>query len=177
MKTRLTSQMCMNRRGQAIVLVLILSVAFVSLIGVLFFFSGAQRNTHGQIARQTKALLAANAVVQLAVYKYRVLTRDFYRFQAAVRDPATGPPNAPLVISTWMADLSSSRPGVAASLALRLDELDAGVGTYAMEVTKFDLVTRTDSGYRQDFLRIEAWGEYENERKTVEEFVEVQISH
>ena len=170
------------RRGMAIIVVLVMSLAFLSLAGILFFYTGSQRVSHENLVKQTKAMMAAKAAVQLAVYKYRVLPREFYLYQDALKPGplvtvGLPPPASADVVDAWMGDLSSQNGGVFASLAARLAAVDPEGGTYQMRVTKFDLISKASQGYQQDFLRIEAWGDYDGDRKTIEEFVEIQVTH
>jgi hypothetical protein len=78
----------------------------------------------------------------------------------------------------WMDDLNTKNPGSPAPAKILVQLLQQADGrTYDVGVEKMEMVTKVDSGYRKDYLRIEAWGSCNGQKKTIEEFVEVEVTH
>ncbi|RCK76712.1 MAG: hypothetical protein OZSIB_3304 [Candidatus Ozemobacter sibiricus] len=162
------------RRGFALAMVLVLTIGLLVFVSVLFFRSRAQRDTFGQLELQAKALAAARGIMQMALYKFRVLPTEFYQVASAVRE--LPPAQAAPYTSIWLAEMDSERDG---PIARRLtDALKLHDGrTYRVGINRFELITREDTGYRRDFIKIEAWGQCETEKKIIEELLEVEVTH
>jgi hypothetical protein len=168
-----------SRQGIAIAVVLVFCIAILGLLSVLLFNTRQQRGTHGMQYEQTRALMAARSAIQLAIYKYRVLPSEYYRIhQMAVRiKEGTGSVDEFRLTQTmWLHDFQTSNIDTpAAKIKKHLEAGDSG-GTYDFGVEQFDLVSRNMQGYTKDYLRILAWGSFNDTRKTLEELVEVQIA-
>lgn len=166
--------MLKGRRGFALAMVLGIVVALLIFVSAIFFRTRAQRDTHGMLSSQAKALTAARGIMQLALYKFRVLPTEFYFLASATRmlSPIVSKP----YLDAWMNDLQSNVPNsLAAQLADSLKQTDGG--NYQVGVASFVLLNREDDGYRKDFVRIEAWGQYEEQKKVIEELLEVEVTH
>lgn len=163
-----------RRRGFTLAIVLILAMVLLGFVSVLFFRSRAQRDTFRKLELQAKALAAARGLMQVALYKFRVLPTEFYQVASAVRElpPAAAAPYQ----AVWQAELESDRGGdIARHLTDSLRQFDGH--SYQVGINKYELLTRMDSGYRRDFLRLEVWGQCESERRVIEELLEVELSH
>lgn len=171
-----------KRRGIALAVVMVFCIAILGLVSVLVFNTRAQRGSHASQYDSTRALMAATAALQLAIYKYRVLPSEYYKIhkldvlkRAATADAAT------IAIldaakTAWMADFQSKTPGSPA--AKIKTELDANTkANHSFGVEEFSLVSRTATGYTKDYLKIRAWGAIGDARKVLEELVEVRISN
>ncbi|NLI77169.1 MAG: hypothetical protein GX442_12100 [Candidatus Riflebacteria bacterium] len=163
-----------RRRGFALAMVLVLAVGLLVFVSVLFFRTRVQKDTHSLLLAQSRALLAARGIMQMALYKFRVLPTEFYQVASLTRlvpETVDDP-----VRSGWLAEMQSPAGGpIAQKLA---DSLKASDGKdYAMGISRFELVTREAEGYRKDFIRIEAWGACEGQKKIIEELLEVEVTH
>ena len=68
-----------NRRGVAIVSVIIFCTVLVTMLSFLFINTKTKKSSQEFQYDTTRALMAANTAVQLAIYKYRVLSSDYYK--------------------------------------------------------------------------------------------------
>lgn len=170
-----------KRKGVALAVVMVFCIAVLGLVSVLVFNTRAQRGSHSSQYDATRALMAATAAVQLAIYKYRVLPSEYYKIHqlevlkrsSAADAAAIADLNA--VKAAWLADFQSETPGSPA--AKIKNELDANTGAnHSFGVEEFSLVSRTATGYTRDYLKIRAWGAIADTRKVLEELVEVRIS-
>ncbi len=163
-----------RRRGFALALVLVLTIGLLVFVSTLFFRSRTQRDTFGQLELQAKALAAARGIMQMALYKFRVLPTEFYEVASATKElppEAAGPYKA-----IWLAEMDSDKGGpIAQHLTDSLKLVDGR--TYRVGINRFELVTREDTGYRRDFIKIETWGQCETEKKVIEELLEVEVTH
>jgi type II secretory pathway pseudopilin PulG len=161
---------CQRRQGVALVVVLVFCVVLLLSVGVLFFQTRSQRGVHENLQQQMRALTAARGILQLAVYKFRVLPTDFYRVAIP---PA--PPGSPLR-DAWMNDFDPDVPG---SLAKELGDAYrlADGCSYRVGIERFELVDREEFGYRKDFVLIRAYGECDGFRRTIDELIEIEVTH
>jgi hypothetical protein len=166
----MTNPRCFRRHGMALVVVLIFCIVLLMSVGVLFFQTRTQRGVHGDLVQQMRALTAARGMLQFAIYKFRVLPTEFYRF--ALPPAPVGSP----IRTAWMSDFDPDDPN---SLAARLaDSYRATDGClYRVGIDRFELVDREEFGYRKDFVLIRAWGECNGYRRTIDELIEVEITH
>ena len=65
-----------NKRGIAIVSVIMLCTVLITMLSFLFYNTRTKKSTQEFQYDTTRALMAANAAVELAVYKYRVLSSE-----------------------------------------------------------------------------------------------------
>jgi len=170
-----------KRSGMAIVTVLILSMALLIFVSTLLTRTGHQRATHGLIVDQAKAIMAARAAMQLALYKLRVLPTEFYQYDVQQKayeiNPSDPPASYSLYSDVWLKDLiSTNKDSPAEKIAKTLNQVDV-TGVYEIGVNKFRLISKTDRGYVKDYVQIEAYGTYNKQTKLIEELVEVEITH
>lgn len=169
-----------SRSGLALAVVMVFCIAILGLVSVLVFNTRSQHGSHSKQYETTRALMAATAAVQLAIYKYRVLPSEYYKIHKLEEDKrSAADPSAYAGLNAaktaWMADFQSETPNSPAEKIKR--ELDANTGaSHDFGVEEFSLVSRTASGYARDYLKIRAWGSASDSRKVVEELVEVKIS-
>ena len=170
-----------NRRGIAIAVVLMFCTAILGLVTVLVFNTRSHRGSHTYQYDTSRALMAATAAMQLAIYKYRVLPSDYYKIhtvEAAVRKSAAdaaATAELSALKTAWMADFQSdNQDGPAAKIKLQLDN-SAGI-SHSFGVEEFSIVSKTGSGYDKDYLKIRAWGSAGSTRKVLEELIEVRNS-
>lgn len=153
-----------NRKGIAIAVVLIFCTAILGLITVLVINTKAHRGSHSSQYDDTRALMAARSAIQLAIYKYRVLPAEYYKIHS----------NGALK-QGWLADMQTeTADSPAAKIKLALD--NGMQASHDFGVEEFALVSRQDSGYTKDYLKIRAWGTASDSRKLLEELVEIRIS-
>ncbi|HOY65783.1 MAG TPA: hypothetical protein PLP29_02785 [Candidatus Ozemobacteraceae bacterium] len=162
------------------VTLLLLMMVLVTFVGLLHFSTRGQKGTHARLFDQTRALMAARAAVELAVYKYRVLPAEFYRVNRLVNAVTADPAERNFFQAVWMNDFSGkSVPGGFVSPAsLLVESMRQETGEpVEFGVESCELVTRKESGYVKDYLRIRAWGACRAERKALDQLVEVEITH
>lgn len=160
------TQIC-NKRGVAILVVLVLSIALLGFVTVLVKNTGAQKTAHtGQYVR-ARALMAAKTAMQLAIYKYRVLLSEFYKVKD---DPAIYEP-------TWLSDFNTSDTSAPAfKLRKMLNDLLPDDLDYDFGVAEFKIASKGDEGYSKDYVQITAWGKYGDFKKVIQELIEVEIA-
>jgi len=170
------------RHGFALVTLLLFMMVLLTFVGLLHFSSRGQKGVHTRLFDQTKALMAARAAVELAVYKYRMLPAEFYKVNRLLHAPMTSTAERDFFSAAWMNDFSgpsAAMPGGFVSPArVIIDEMRRETGDpIDLGVDGCELVTRKESGYVKDFLRVKAWGSCNGERKTLEQLVEVEVTH
>lgn len=170
-----------ENQGVAIVVVLVFCMAVLGFLTVLFMNTRAQRGTQESQYDQTRALLAAKAAAQLAIYKYRVLPSEFYKIhqlELAVRS-GTAPADAGVTLNSvkgsWLEDFDTQVGGSPASIIKNQLDQSAG-GDHNFAVEEFALVSREQRGYIKDYLKIRTWGSFGLSRKVIEELIEVKIA-
>ena len=159
--------MSLRHSGFALPLALLLAVALLGLVSVMLFSTRAQKGTHDLLVDQAQALAIARGMMQIAVYKFRMLPAEFFRIQSA--DPA----HRPVFEGAWMADFN---PEIADSPASRLKSSfrncqDLGVATF----TQIHLTT-PGSDYVKDLLRIVTFAVVNNQKRTLEELLEFRLT-
>lgn len=160
-----------KKRGVAVLIVLVLSVALLSFVTILVKNTGSQKTAHtGQYVR-ARALMAARTAMQLAIYKYRVLMSEFY----VVKDKAG------IYEAAWMSDFNTSdKASPAFKLRKILNNLRSDDLDYDFGVTEFKIASKGsvngNIGYSKDYVEITAWGKYGNFEKVIQELIEVKIA-
>ncbi len=171
-----------KRQGVAIAVVLVFCTAILALLAVLLMNTRQQRGVHEKQYEQTRALMAARSAVQLAIYKYRVLPSEYYRIDQLSIDVKNGadPGELNSARTMWLNDFQTANPDTpAAKIKEHLEGtvVAPSVAVYEFGVEEFDLVSRSVGGYyTQDYLRIRAWGSFNDTRRTLEELIEVKIA-
>ena len=151
-------------------IVLLLSVALLAFLGVLFTRTVSQRGTHSTLEDQAKALLGAKALLQAAIYKYRVLPSDFFRIKEEEGDPI----KQNTLYQAWVADFDAS---YASSPARAIQDsvpgiTDIGLATWPSIVN----FSKPGMQYKQDFMRVRTYAVYNGFRKEIEELVELHVT-
>lgn len=170
-----------NRKGIAIAVVLLFCTAILGLVTVLVFNTRSHKGSNSYQYDSSRALMAATAAMQLAIYKYRVLPSDYYKihtFEVAVRK-TPGDAAAAATLATlknaWTADFQSdTKDSPAEKIKLHLDNT-TGI-SHSFGVEEFSIVSKAGTGYAKDYLKIRAWGKAGDSRKVLEELIEVRIS-
>ena len=182
-----------NRRGVAIVSVIIFCTVLVTMLSFLFINTKTKKSSQEFQYDTTRALMAANTAVQLAIYKYRVLSSDYYKInelelklRAKKKDL-----NDPELVNCkyiWLRDLCTKvKPDInsesgenpynttASKIKRNFDHFSEEGENYNFGVSSFELVSLEKNGYTKDYIKIKAWGTYRHTRKDVEELIEVSI--
>ncbi len=169
-----------NRKGIAIAVVLLFCTAILGLVTVLVFNTRSHKGSNSYQYDSSRALMAATAAMQLAIYKYRVLPSDYYKihtFEVAVRKTPGDAAAATLATlkNAWTADFQSdTKDSPAEKIKLHLDNT-TGI-SHSFGVEEFSIVSKAGTGYAKDYLKIRAWGKAGDSRKVLEELIEVRIS-
>ena len=182
-----------NKRGVAIISVIMFCTVLVTMLSFLFINTKTKKSTQEFQYETTRALMAANTAVQLAIYKYRVLSSDYYKInelelklRAQKKDL-----NDPLLVKSkniWLSDLCTKvKPDInsesgenpynmtASKIKRNFDHFSEEGENYNFGVSSFELVSLEKNGYTKDYIKIKAWGTYRHTRKDVEELIEVSI--
>lgn len=182
-----------NKRGVAIVSVILFCTVLVIMLSFLFINTKTKRSTQEFQYDTTRALMAANTAVQLAIYKYRVLSSDYYKInelelslRAEKKD--LNDPHLVYCKNIWLSDLCTkvkvdidSESGenpynkTASKIKRNFDHFSEEGENYNFGVSSFELVSLEKNGYTKDYIKIKAWGTYRHTRKDVEELIEVSI--
>ena len=168
----------MSRKGFALASVLLLSTVLMIFVGSLFFRVRSQRSTLPSINMQTKALALAKGVMQIALYKIKVLPAEFYRANAILKSSGADPMDMDNDISrffaVWLADFNDQ---IATSPVHNLIQSlpDKDKHAYRAGVSVFSIQKSKDSGFKKDLVRITTWASCNDEKKTFESLVEVDI--
>ncbi|GAB4267063.1 MAG: hypothetical protein Kow0029_01290 [Candidatus Rifleibacteriota bacterium] len=173
-----------KKNGVAIAVVLVFCVAVLGLVTILVFNTRQHKGSFDLHYDQTRALMAAQAAMQLAIYKYRVLPSEFYKLHELQKASAKNPGDPVLKAKAdgyrdiWMQDFDAGSPGTpAAKIKENLDSVDNQPNaTHEFRVEDFKLVSITQRGYIKDFIKIRTFGKYRNSEKFLEELVEVKIA-
>ena len=182
-----------NKRGVAIIGVILFCTVLITMLSFLFYNTRTKKSTQEFQYDTTRALMAANAAVQLAMYKYRVLSSEYYRINEIELDLRANNQSLDgedLIKgkTIWLSDLCTKvSPDInaesgenefnstATKIKMNFDHFsDEGVN-YNFGVTSFELVSLEKNGYTKDYIKINAWGTYRHVRKDVEELIEVSI--
>ena len=182
-----------NNRGVAIVSVILFCTVLITMLSFLFYNTRTKRNTQEFQYDTTRALMAANTAVQLAVYKYRVLSSEYYRInelELSLRSQNQSLDAPELVVgkTTWLSDLCTKvSPDIGAEsgenefnftatkIKRNFDHFSEEGENYNFGVSSFELVSLEKNGYTKDYIKIKAWGTYRHVRKDVEELIEVSV--
>jgi len=170
-----------SRKGVALALVMVFCIAILGLVTVLVFNTRSHKGSHTYQYDASRALMAATAAMQLAIYKYRVLPSEYYKIHALeiLKNKGTADAMALGALNArktaWMADFQSDNAGSpAAKIKAEIDQSTRGNHSFGVE--EFNLVSKTAQGYTRDYLKIRAWGVSGDTRKVLEELIEVRIS-
>jgi len=155
-------------RGFALPLALLLATSLLVFIGTMLFVSRSQKSTHRLLVDQARALTMARGVMQLAVYKFRMLPAEFFHIQEVGT-----PVEKTFFENAWMMDFDSN---IATSPVARLksqfqDCEDLGVATFARIV-----LLAPNMEYTKDVLRIVTFATVNQQKRTLEELLEIQLS-
>ena len=107
--------------------------------------------------------------MQLAVYKFRMLPAEFFRAQ----DPGLTPAQKAFLTRSWLADFDAAN----ATSPVRLLKnnfpncQDLGVATFTRIV-----MTSPGKEYTQDVIRIVTYATVNQQKKTLEELLEVNLT-
>ena len=161
-------RMFSHRQGMAVITVLLLSVAMLSLLAVVFTKTTSQRGTHSLLADQTRALVAAKSLMQPAIYKCRMLPADFFRLNEAGLAPAS----QSTYLGVWLSDFDTAASSPAKILAGHFPMVSSmGVGTYTRV-----LMQKPGLQYRRDYILIETWAVCNGQKKTIQELLEMSVT-
>jgi hypothetical protein len=158
--------------------VLLLSTVMMMMIGTLFFRTRSQRTILPRINLQTKALALSKGVMQLALYKVKVLPAEFYRANALLKSSGVDPDDTENDINQffahWMSDFDDQ---IATSPVQQMIQRlpDRGKHTYRAGVAVFSIQKSKDAGFKKDLVRITSWASCDEEKKTFESLIEVDI--
>ncbi len=175
-----------RRKGIAIVVVLVFCVGILGLVTVLVMNTRFHKGSHQVQFEQTRALMAAKAAMQLAIYKFRVLPSEFYKIHEIEKALAMNPLDPVLQAKKqafneiWNRDFDSEvADSPAAKIKQRMNSVDmvSADVRHAFRVEEFKLVSRKNHGYIKDYVKIRAVGSYGNARKVLEELIEVKVVH
>lgn len=157
------------RKGFAMVLVLLLSMVLLMLIASLFFRSNQQKVTFPYNHDQTKALFVAKGLLQLALYKVKVLPADFYKaYIAALAGNKE-------MYNQWLVDFDFQiANSIAHKIISQIPDENIGAPIYSAGISSFSIRMK-QSGYQHDLVFVGAWGKYRNQVRTFENLVEVNI--
>ena len=190
-----------KRRGVALVSVILLCTVLVCMIGFLYYNTRSKKASYNFQYDTTRALMAANAAVQIAVYKYRVLPSEYYKINELevkiklANEVGDASAFGSITISIndlkaklakakeiWLSDLTTKPKENSTEInrrtALRIKEYYekfAKDKEFEFGVDSFDLVSYDNDGYTKDYIKIKAWGSYNGMRKDVEELIEVSV--
>ena len=182
-----------NNRGIALISVILFCSLLITMLGVLFHNTKHKSGTQDYQYDSTKALMAANIAVQLAVYKYRVLTSEYYKINELELDIISKGSNAEAseieklekAKKIWLSDLRTNPevidnlPGDSRNPTLIIREniknFIADNKNLEFGVDSFSLISSDDDGYTKDYIKIKAWGSCDRVRKDIEELIETSI--
>ena len=172
-----------NKRGVAVILVLMVSAALLALITVLVFNTRNQKSDFEFDYDRTKASLAAKAALQLAIYKFRVLPTEFYKIhELALKAGSSSSGSATQnsfkkSLNIWLSDLQSATPGAPSQKILSyLNGNNEASGKFSFGIDEFRIVSQGDKSYVRDYVKIRAWGKYGKAKQVLEELIEIQIA-
>lgn len=176
-----------RRKGIAIVMVLAFCVGILGLVTVLVMNTQFHKGSHELQFEQTRALMAAKAAIQLAIYKFRVLPSEFYKIHEIEMELKTnysdeGQKKLKFFKDKWLQDLNSEvKDSPAAKIKEKMDSIsppnkepDKG---HNFKVEECKLVSRKDKGYIKDYIKIRAVGSYKGATKVLEELIEAKVVH
>ncbi len=182
-----------NNRGIALISVILFCSLLITMLGVLYHNTKHKSGTQDYQYDSTKALMAANIAVQLAVYKYRVLTSEYYKINELELDIISKGSNAEAseieklekAKKIWLNDLRTdpevidNLPGDSRNPTLIIREniknFIADNKNLEFGVDSFNLISSDDDGYTKDYIKIKAWGSCDGVRKDIEELIETSI--
>lgn len=183
-----------NKRGVAIVSVIMLCTVLITMLSLLFYNTRSKKSTQEFQYDTTRALMAANSAVELAIYKYRVLSSEYYKInemELKARIQNKNLDEYPLLVyskNVWLSDLCTkikadinSESGenehnlTATKIKRNFDHFSEEGENYNFGVSSFELVSLEKNGYTKDYIKIKAWGTYRHTRKDVEELIEVSV--
>lgn len=179
-----------KRSGVALVGVMMLCASLLAMLALLYSNTRTKRDSQSFQDATTRALMIANAVTQLAAYKFRVLPSEYYaiielerqekvttdiekrsRLQNEIKEAK----------DIWLKDFSPQTSDTAKAIKDEFDKhskiSDSSIEKHDFGIDSFDLISLENNGYSKDYIRIKAWGSYNGTRKDVEELIEVNLTH
>lgn len=179
-----------KNRGVALVGVILLCASLLAMLGLLYSNTKSKRHTQAFQDATTRALMVANAVTQLAAYKFRVLPSEYYAILELERQEKTTTDSIKLnklrksikeAKTLWLKDFSPKTSDTAKAIKKEFDNhsktSDSRVEGHDFGVDSFELISQENNGYLKDYIRIKAWGSYNKTRKDVEELIEIALTH
>lgn len=176
MKKNLTSLVCKTfyyKSGMAMVIVISFVVVAVIVSGIFYIYTQNQKTSFNTLVNETKALLAAKSLLQMIIYKYRVLPTEFYIVASATRN--LNATDSLRFLSSWIDEFRGEISGdKAVIISEYLKKFDGK--SYNVGVSSFTLLTREDFGYKRDYIYVEVWGECDGVKKVITELLEVELT-
>ncbi|MBF0409111.1 MAG: hypothetical protein HQM10_17315 [Candidatus Riflebacteria bacterium] len=164
-----------SRSGVAIVMVLLLNIVLVVFASALIWNFESQKIRHVINYDRMRAVYAAKSAIQLAIYKIRVLPTEFYNI--AHSKAAFGEPVSETFNETWLSDFDSENPSATCPANIAMTTFsNTDNATYSCGITSIKLVSKTERGYVQDYIRVSAWGKCGKAKENVEELIEIGIA-
>ncbi len=182
-----------GKRGVALVGVILFCTVLITMLSFLYYNTKVKRASQVFQYDTTRALMAANAAVQLAIYKYRVLPSEYYKINEIeldlrLKNQSLDSEELVYAKNIWLRDLCT-KSDPASDENNDLKEENSAVTTikkcfgdftnegkdYDFGVSSFELVSLNKNGYTKDYIKIKAWGMYNNKRKDVEELIEISV--
>lgn len=172
-------------RGMAIAIVLVLCTALMGLVLVLVFNTRRLSDSREFFNDDARAYMAARSAVQLAIYKYRTLPREFYKIDELEKRRRIYLSDGYEMSdddldrleqykAIWLHDMDSRNADTPAHvIAESLDKFVAD-GHHTFVVEEVELLSH--GGYTNDFIKIRAWGEFNGHRQDLEEMIEISVS-
>ena len=182
-----------GKRGIALVGVILFCTVLITMLSLLYYNTRSKRGSQEFQYDTTRALMAANAAVQLAIYKYRVLPSEYYKIneielELRIKNLSLDSEKLVCAKNIWLRDLcTKSNPDSEENNDLKEEnfavtnikkcfgDFSAEGKDYDFGVSNFELVSLDKNGYTKDYIKIKAWGMYNNKRKDVEELIEISV--
>ena len=173
-----------RKNGIALVSVMIVCTVIIIMLGILYSNTRSKSHTQKYQYDSTRALLAANAAIQLAVYKFRALPAEYYKIYQKELDSGFKPDSVTLekinkAKEVWLSDLNTLQNGdTATKIKTEFDnhaKLDGIMAEHDFCVASFTLISLEDDGYKKDYIKINAWGKCNSIRKDIEELIEASL--
>ncbi len=156
-----------RRKGFALPVVITMSIVLLTFVSILFFNARSQSASKNIIVDRARAVAAAQGMMQLAVYKFRLLRSDFYLQETASES------RKPFYREAWIADFNaSSATSPARIIKDMLGCQDVGVSTYTRLI-----LTKPGFEYKRDILRIVTYGVCNSQRESLEQMIEVKAQN
>jgi hypothetical protein len=165
---RLRGHWGVSRRGLALPMVLMVTMAFLVMLTGLFFRTSQQKRVQPYVYEQTKALFLAKGINQLALYKIKVLPADLYKSKLAVIDFGTNDP-----YNEYISDFDSAVANSPVNVILNAipDKakytFNGGIGSFSVQMK--------DQGFKRDLISVFSYGVCNNRQQNFEALAEMDI--